>query len=61
METLRAGQRAFNELYRTDPALADLIRGGADDPFYDDARLPRFEAKVAALRAVAAARATEQG
>jgi hypothetical protein len=54
METLRAGQLAFNELHRTDPDIANKIRGTMDDPFYDDTRLARFETKVAALRAASA-------
>jgi hypothetical protein len=39
---LRTGQTYFNVLYRYRPVLADGIRGGELDPFYTNARLPRF-------------------
>jgi hypothetical protein len=39
---LRAGQRAFNDLAARDPQLAELLRGSAYDPFYDDSRLDAF-------------------
>lgn len=48
---LRAGQRAFNRLHESDPDLADALRAGEADPYYDDARLDAFHAAVAALRA----------
>jgi hypothetical protein len=47
---LRAGQVAFNELYATDPATADSIRGSEFDPFYDDSKLGAFYEKVKELR-----------
>jgi hypothetical protein len=50
-EELRAGQRAFNELYDEDPVTADAIRGTEFDPFYLDERLPAFHARVEELRA----------
>lgn len=49
-ELLRAGQRAFNDLYLSDPAIADLIRGSEFDPFYDDTRLAVFRRRVEELR-----------
>lgn len=41
---LRAGQAAFNELYRIRPDLANEIRGRFTtlDPFYRDENLPAF-------------------
>jgi len=47
---LRPGQIAFNELYATDPAIANLIRGSEFDPFYDDSKLGAFYEKVKELR-----------
>jgi hypothetical protein len=44
--TIRAGQKAFNDLYANDPALADAIRGTEADPFYDDSRLTIFWDRV---------------
>jgi hypothetical protein len=49
--TLRPGQKAFNELYAQDPAIADQIRCTDADPFYDDRRLDAFRKRVAELRA----------
>ena len=50
MEQLRKGQIAFNELYKTDPEIADKIRGTLSDPFYNDSRLPLFEKTVLKIR-----------
>ena len=47
---LRLGQIAFNELYATEPTIANLIRGSEFDPFYDDEKLEAFYEKVAELR-----------
>lgn len=44
---LRAGQSAFNRLAEIAPELADSIRGGPDDPYYDDSRLERFRQRLA--------------
>jgi hypothetical protein len=60
MEHLRAGQLAFNELYRVDPVVADQIRGTEDDPFYDDERIAHFESKVAELRSAGITRTDEE-
>ncbi len=49
-EVLRSGQQAFNDLYLSDPAIANLIRGSEFDPFYDDTRLPAFRRRVEELR-----------
>jgi hypothetical protein len=49
-ESQREGQRAFNALVESEPHLAAQIRGTVYDPFYDDARLGRFHARVAELR-----------
>lgn len=49
-QEMRAGQQAFNELYATDPGLAEQIRATEFDPFYDDTLLPKFRARVNALR-----------
>ncbi|MFM7088918.1 MAG: hypothetical protein ACKOW9_05325 [Candidatus Paceibacterota bacterium] len=48
--TLREGQKAFNELYQTDPEIAKLLTGTEFDPFYDDSRLSKFNEKVRELR-----------
>ena len=48
---LRAGQKAFNELYETDPLIADKIRATDADPFYDDRKLALFHERVRQLRA----------
>ena len=45
----RRGQQAFNAFASEHPELAGLIVGTDDDPFYDDERLPRFEARVREL------------
>jgi hypothetical protein len=50
MEQQRLGQIAFNKLHQTDPEVADMIRGTASDPFYDDSRLPLFEKTVQRIR-----------
>lgn len=39
---IRKGQAAFNALYLLAPYLANWIRRGPYDPFYDDERLPAF-------------------
>jgi len=38
----RWGQWAFNLLYEAYPEIANNIRGGEADPFYDDDRIPLF-------------------
>lgn len=50
MEHQREGQKAFNELYRTNPEIADKIRGTKFDPFYIDQRLPEFYKEVERLK-----------
>lgn len=55
--SLRAGQAAFNALCIATPEIAEEIRGGADDPFHDNARLPRFFARVLEIVARDARRA----
>ena len=45
-EELRKGQKAFNDLYQTDPDIANLIRGTVNDPFYNDKKLPEFYKKI---------------
>lgn len=48
---LRKGQTFFNVLHELEPELADRLTGTADDPFYDDGKLPGFLLRVAdALR-----------
>lgn len=42
----RKGQAAFNALHELDPELANLLRGGAKDPFYRDERIPDFLSEV---------------
>jgi hypothetical protein len=49
--TWRDGQRAFNQLYVQNPALAASIRGTEHDPFYDDSRLDAFHRRVAQMQA----------
>lgn len=49
MDELRAGQRAFNDLARSDPQTAERIRGTEFDPFYDDTRLPAFRRRIREL------------
>lgn len=56
LSPLRYGQALFNDLYRVAPEIADRIRGGEDDPFYEDRRVPAFlRALVAQARAAGAA------
>jgi len=38
----RIGQAVFNALHSIDPEIADIVRGSALDPFYEDERLPEF-------------------
>jgi hypothetical protein len=48
---LRKGQTFFNVLREMEPELADRLTGTADDPFYNDGKLPEFLLRVAeALR-----------
>jgi hypothetical protein len=48
---LRKGQTFFNVLRELEPQLADDLAGTADDPFYNDGKLPGFLLRVAeALR-----------
>jgi hypothetical protein len=48
---LRRGQTFFNVLSEMEPELADRLTGTADDPFYNDGKLPGFLLRVAeALR-----------
>ncbi len=47
--TQRAGQAAYNALAVAHPEIAALILGTDADPFYDDARLPRFYQRVQEL------------
>ena len=47
---LRQGQIAFNELYATEPDIANSIRGSEFDPFYDDEKLEAFFERVAELK-----------
>lgn len=37
---IRAGQAWFNRLAELDLELANTVRGGLSDPFYNDQRLP---------------------
>lgn len=46
-ECLRLGQWSFILLYDAHPKIADAIRESNDDPFYVDARMPRFLARLA--------------
>jgi hypothetical protein len=43
---LRKGQTFFNVLREMEPELADGIAGTADDPFYNDGKLPEFVLRV---------------
>jgi hypothetical protein len=43
---LRFGQVCFNVLYDLDPDFACTVLGTADDPFFDDSRVPEFLMKV---------------
>jgi hypothetical protein len=48
---LRRGQTFFNVLSELEPELAGRVIGTADDPFYNDGKLPGFLLRVAeALR-----------
>lgn len=38
----RPGQHAFNTVWMYFPTIANSIRSGENDPFYDDSALPRF-------------------
>jgi hypothetical protein len=44
---LRKGQTFFNVLRELEPELADRLTGTADDPYYNDGKLPRFLLRVA--------------
>jgi hypothetical protein len=44
---LRAGQAYFNVLLELEPEFAERLTGTADDPFYDDGKLPGFLLRVA--------------
>jgi hypothetical protein len=46
---MRDGQRAFNLLYKFYPDIAEKIRGGEFDPFYDDRKLTLFYREVGRL------------
>lgn len=43
---LRKGQAFFNVLREMEPELANGLNGTADDPFYNDGKLPRFLLRV---------------
>jgi hypothetical protein len=48
---LRKGQTFVDVLVELEPQLAQRLTGTADDPFYDDGKLPGFLVRVAeALR-----------
>ena len=44
---LRRGQTFSNVLLDLEPELAQRLTGTAEDPFYNDAKLPRFLIRVA--------------
>ena len=44
---LRKGQTFYNVLCELEPGVAEGLVGTADDPFYDDGKLPDFLARVA--------------
>jgi hypothetical protein len=44
---MRKGQTFYNVLLELEPELAERLVGTADDPFYDDAKLPDFLVRVA--------------
>jgi hypothetical protein len=44
---LREGQAYFDVLLELEPELAQRLTGTADDPFYDDGKLPAFLLRVA--------------
>ena len=44
---LRRGQAFFDVLSELEPELAERLTGTADDPFYDDSKLPAFLLRVA--------------
>lgn len=46
---IRAGQKAFNDLYLQHPTVAKLIQGTEFDPFYDDSKIEKFDVRVAEL------------
>jgi hypothetical protein len=49
-EKIRKGQKAFNDLYESDPEIANMIRGTIFDPFYQDNRLPDFYKKIEEIK-----------
>jgi len=48
--TIRIGQQAFNDLYESEPEIADQIRGTDADPFYLDENLGKFYTRVAQIK-----------
>jgi hypothetical protein len=44
---LRKGQTFYNVLRELEPELAEQLAGTAEDPYYDDSKLPDFLARVA--------------
>jgi hypothetical protein len=44
---LRKGQAFFNVLRELEPAFADRLIATAEDPFYNDGKLPGFLVRVA--------------
>jgi hypothetical protein len=44
---LRKGQTFFNVLLELEPDLAQRLTDSADDPFYNDSKLPGFLLRVA--------------
>jgi hypothetical protein len=43
---LRKGQAFFNVLLELEPEVAHRLIGTAEDPFYDDGKLPEFLVRV---------------
>jgi hypothetical protein len=43
---MRKGQTFFNVLLELEPELAHCLEDTADDPFYNDAKLPEFLLRV---------------
>ena len=43
---LRKGQAFFNVLLQLEPDVAHRLMGTAEDPFYDDGKLPEFLIRV---------------
>jgi hypothetical protein len=43
---LRKGQAFFNVLLELEPDVAHRLMGTAEDPFYDDGKLPQFLVRV---------------